>query len=51
MRTTRGILVAHFSIIQTHHRGQAHAPITAAGEQTGDTDLTLIVEDGWSAFR
>jgi uncharacterized damage-inducible protein DinB len=28
---------------QTHHRGQAHALITACGEQTGDTDLFLIV--------
>jgi uncharacterized damage-inducible protein DinB len=43
MRTPRGILVAHFFNHQTHHRGQAHAMITAAGEQTGDTDLTLIV--------
>ena len=28
---------------QTHHRGQAHALITAAGEQTGDTDLFLVI--------
>jgi uncharacterized damage-inducible protein DinB len=27
---------------QTHHRGQAHAMITAAGERTGDTDLWLV---------
>jgi uncharacterized damage-inducible protein DinB len=26
-----------------HHRGQAHAVITAAGEQIGDTDIFLIV--------
>ncbi len=43
MRKPRGILVAHFFNHQTHHRGQAHAMITAAGEQTGDTDLPLIV--------
>ena len=43
MRTPRGILVAHFFNHQTRHRGQAHAMITAAGEQTGDTDLPLIV--------
>ena len=43
MRTPRGVLVAHFFNHQTHHRGQAHAMITAAGEQTGDTDLFLIV--------
>jgi uncharacterized damage-inducible protein DinB len=28
---------------QTHHRGQAHALITACGEKTGDTDLFLVV--------
>jgi uncharacterized damage-inducible protein DinB len=43
MRTPRGILVAHFFNHQTHHRGQAHAMITAASEQTGDTDLFLVV--------
>ena len=37
------ILVPHFFNHQTHHRGQAHAMITAAGETTGDTDLMLIV--------
>jgi hypothetical protein len=26
-----------------HHRGQAHALITAAGEKTDDTDLFLVV--------
>jgi uncharacterized damage-inducible protein DinB len=36
-------LVTHFFNHQTHHRGQAHAMITAAGEATGDTDLFLIV--------
>lgn len=43
MRASRGVLVAHFFNHQTHHRGQAHAMITAAGEQTGDTDLFLLV--------
>ena len=33
----------HFFNHQTHHRGQAHAMITAVGEQTGDTDLFLLV--------
>jgi uncharacterized damage-inducible protein DinB len=28
---------------QTHHRGQAHALLTAAGQETGGTDLFLIV--------
>jgi uncharacterized damage-inducible protein DinB len=35
--------LAHFFNHQTHHRGQAHALITAAGEKTEDTDLFLIV--------
>jgi uncharacterized damage-inducible protein DinB len=39
----RSLLVAHFFNHQTHHRGQAHALITGAGEQTGDTDLFLLV--------
>jgi uncharacterized damage-inducible protein DinB len=43
MRSPRGLLVTHFFNHQTHHRGQAHAMITAAGEQTGDTDLFLVV--------
>jgi uncharacterized damage-inducible protein DinB len=37
------LLVAHFFNHQTHHRGQAHALITAAGETTEDTDLFLVV--------
>ena len=43
MRMPRGLLVTHFFNHQTHHRGQAHALITAAGEQTGDTDLFLVI--------
>ena len=43
LRAPRGFLVAHFFNHQTHHRGQAHAMITACGEQTGDTDLFLVV--------
>lgn len=39
----RGLLVTHFFNHQTHHRGQAHALITAAGEQTEDTDLFLVI--------
>ena len=37
------LLVAHFFNHQTHHRGQAHALLTAAGQATGDTDLFLVV--------
>ena len=43
LRQPRSLLVTHFFNHQTHHRGQAHAMITAAGEQTGDTDLFLLV--------
>jgi uncharacterized damage-inducible protein DinB len=43
MRQARSLLVTHFFNHQTHHRGQAHAMITAAGEKTGDTDLFLVV--------
>jgi uncharacterized damage-inducible protein DinB len=39
----RSLLVTHFFNHQTHHRGQAHALITACGEKTGDTDLFLVV--------
>jgi uncharacterized damage-inducible protein DinB len=39
----RSFLVTHFFNHQTHHRGQAHALITACGEKTGDTDLFLVV--------
>jgi len=37
------LLVAHFFNHQTHHRGQVHTLLTAAGQQTGDTDLFLVV--------
>jgi uncharacterized damage-inducible protein DinB len=30
---------------QTHHRGQVHAMLTAAGQETGDTDLLLVVPE------
>ena len=39
----KGLLVAHFFNHQTHHRGQAHAMLTATGLETGDTDLFLLV--------
>ena len=38
-----GPALTHFFNHQTHHRGQAHALITACGEKTGDTDLFLLV--------
>lgn len=36
-------LVPHFFNHQTHHRGQVHAMLTAAGEKTDDTDLFLVL--------
>jgi uncharacterized damage-inducible protein DinB len=42
LRMKRSFLVMHFFNHQTHHRGQAHALITAANEKTGDTDLFLL---------
>ncbi len=43
MRRRKGPLVMHFFNHQTHHRGQAHALLTARGQDTGDTDLFLVV--------
>jgi len=43
MRRPKGPLVMHFFNHQTHHRGQVHALLTACGQDTGDTDLFLVV--------
>jgi uncharacterized damage-inducible protein DinB len=43
VRAPKRLLVTHFFNHQTHHRGQAHALLTAAGEKTGDTDLFVLV--------
>ncbi len=37
--------IAHFFNHQTHHRGQIHAMLTAAGARPGDTDLFVMPED------
>ena len=42
MTKPAGLLVAHMFNHQTHHRGQAHALLTAAGVDPGDTDLFLL---------
>jgi uncharacterized damage-inducible protein DinB len=44
VKLPRWLLVTHMFNHQTHHRGQAHALITAAGEDTGDTDLFILVQ-------
>jgi uncharacterized damage-inducible protein DinB len=38
----KALLVMHFFNHQTHHRGQAHAMLTAAGAKPEDTDLMLM---------
>jgi uncharacterized damage-inducible protein DinB len=45
IRAPKRLLVTHFFNHQTHHRGQAHALLTAAGQATGDTDLFLVVSE------
>jgi uncharacterized damage-inducible protein DinB len=40
-----GYCVAHFFNHQTHHRGQVHAMLTAAGARPGDTDLFAMPDD------
>ncbi len=39
------LLVTHFFNHQTHHRGQATAIITRAGDDIGDTDLWLVASE------
>jgi uncharacterized damage-inducible protein DinB len=43
MRRPHGVVVAHLFNHQTHHRGQVHAMLTAAGVAPGATDLVLLV--------
>ena len=40
----RDMLVVHMFNHQTHHRGQVHAMLTAAGARPDDTDLPLMAE-------
>ncbi len=39
---SRWLCVTHFFNHQTHHRGQVHAMLTAAGAKPDDTDLILM---------
>jgi uncharacterized damage-inducible protein DinB len=49
MRRPRWLLVTHMFNHQTHHRGQAHALITAAGARPGDTDLPWVIPpEAWA---
>jgi uncharacterized damage-inducible protein DinB len=45
IRAPLRLLVTHFFNHQTHHRGQVHAMLTAAGQETGDTDLFLLIRE------
>lgn len=38
------LCITHFFNHQTHHRGQVHAMLTAAGARPGDTDLFILPE-------
>jgi uncharacterized damage-inducible protein DinB len=40
----RALLVMHFFNHQTHHRGQVHAMLTAAGAKPDETDLMWLDE-------
>jgi len=42
VRTPRWLVVTHMFNHQTHHRGQVHAMLTAAGAKLGPTDLLLM---------
>lgn len=46
MSKPRSVLIAHMFNHQTHHRGQIHAMLTAAGVAAPLTDLFLMPEDG-----
>jgi uncharacterized damage-inducible protein DinB len=41
------VLLPHIFNHQIHHRGQAHAMVTAAGGVTADTDLFLMPREFW----
>jgi uncharacterized damage-inducible protein DinB len=44
MRKPRWLLLTHMFNHQTHHRGQVHAMLTAAGAKLGATDLPFMPE-------
>ena len=45
MREPKSMCITHFFNHQTHHRGQIHAMLTAAGVDPGDSDLFLMPKD------
>jgi uncharacterized damage-inducible protein DinB len=44
------MVIAHIFNHQTHHRGQIHAMLTAAGCRTDDSDLFLMPPPDWAGF-
>jgi uncharacterized damage-inducible protein DinB len=42
----RTLCIVHLFNHQTHHRGQIHAMLTAAGASPGPTDLPMLAADG-----
>jgi uncharacterized damage-inducible protein DinB len=45
MSKPMALCVTHFFNHQTHHRGQVHAMLTAAGQKPIDTDIPFMPED------
>jgi uncharacterized damage-inducible protein DinB len=45
MTMPRALCILQLFNHQTHHRGQVHAMLTAAGAKPDDTDLQLMPED------
>lgn len=45
MSVSTSLCITHFFNHQTHHRGQLHAMLTAAGRETMDTDLVFMPEN------
>jgi uncharacterized damage-inducible protein DinB len=45
MSMSRQACVVHFFNHQTHHRGQVHAMLTAAGARPDDTDLPFLPDE------
>ncbi|WP_425038979.1 DinB family protein [Primorskyibacter sp. S187A] len=45
MSVSKSMCIMHFFNHQTHHRGQIHAMLTAAGQRPIDSDLFLMPEE------
>lgn len=44
------IILPHIFNHQTHHRGQVHAMLTAAGAKPADTDIFLMPAEHWQGM-